>query len=468
MLFNSIQFVFLVVVTTMLFYIPILRPLQSFILIIASFIFYASNEPILLLLLLFSISINILTSYFVYHGEPNYRKAYAALGVVLNLGILAFFKYSPLGGRTFFTESSSLGNFLLSIPLPIGISFFTFQGITLLVDTLRNEDHRRKFMLPHRSLPRHALNTSLYIGFFPQLIAGPIVKAHEFIPQIKPKFVSDIDWEYCFRHLLTGYFFKMVVADSLKDQTFWLAYPYFEGFGSSMLLMMLFAYSMQIFADFAGYSLIAIGTAGLFGYRIPENFNFPYISRSLSEFWRRWHISLSSFLKEYLYFSLGGNRKGNIRTYINLMVVMLLGGLWHGAAWSYMIWGGFHGVALATERFFSGRVQLPAHPFVDLLRIFTVFIFITFAWLLFKLPEFSHVILFVKAIVNNTGWIKSYHAIYVMVIYCFPVIIYHLHYLFRTHVEIYSKWLIPIVYGAMLFLIITNSASAGKFVYFQF
>ena len=264
MLFNSIQFVFLVVVTTMLFYIPILRPLQSFILIIASFIFYASNEPILLLLLLFSISINILTSYFVYHGEPNYRKAYAALGVVLNLGILAFFKYSPLGGRTFFTESSSLGNFLLSIPLPIGISFFTFQGITLLVDTLRNEDNRTKFMLPHRSLPRHALNTSLYIGFFPQLIAGPIVKAHEFIPQIKPKFVSDIDWEYCFRHLLTGYFFKMVVADSLKDQTFWLAYPYFEAFASSMLLMMLFAYSMQIFADFAGYSLIAIGTAGLF------------------------------------------------------------------------------------------------------------------------------------------------------------------------------------------------------------
>ena len=369
MLFNSIEFVIFVILTSVFYYTTVLKPLQRIILIIASFVFYTSNQPVLLLLLLLSIAVNTITSYFVYRVKPTSKTLVAGLGVTSNLAILTFFKYSPLFGRTLFQDSSSVGEFLVSIPLPIGISFFTFQGITLLVDTLRTEEHLTTFNLPQKTFWEHALDTCLYIGFFPQLVAGPIVKAHDFIPQIVPKYFKDIDWTYCFQHLVTGYFFKMVVADNLKDFTFWISYPAFESLGSTTLLVMLYGYSMQIFADFAGYSLIAIGVAGLFGYRLPVNFNFPYIACSFSEFWQRWHISLSSFLKEYLYFPLGGNRKGRLRTYANLMIVMLLGGLWHGAAWSYMVWGGFHGLALAIERFFSDRVSLPDSFLIRVIKL---------------------------------------------------------------------------------------------------
>ena len=295
MLFNSYQFVVLVIVTMMLFYLPSAVKLQRFILILASFVFYASNQPVLLLLLLFSIAINITTTSLVRCGTPSNRHFFAALGVVLNLGVLVFFKYSPLLGRTLFNSPNTLGDFLISIPLPIGISFFTFQGITLLVDTLRFNEDSTKFALPYGSTINHVINTTLYISFFPQLVAGPIVKAHDFIPQITPKLFQKIDWNSCFNHLVSGYFLKIVIADNLKDQTFWISYPYFEALGTGTLISLLFGYSMQIFADFAGYSLIAMGVAGLFGYKLPENFNFPYISRSISEFWRRWHISSLAF-----------------------------------------------------------------------------------------------------------------------------------------------------------------------------
>ncbi len=468
MLFNSFAFVFLVLVTMGLYYLPPLRSMQRFVLIGASFVFYASSQPMLLLLLLCSIAVNTVTCHYVYHGKPARRSAYAALGVVLNLAVLAFFKYGPLFGQTLFGGTGSVGEFLLAIPLPIGISFYTFQGITLLIDTLRVQQHRASYALPHGGFGNHAINTTLYIAFFPQLVAGPIVKAHDFVPQIVPKFLRDVDWVYCFRHLVTGYFLKMVVADNLKDQTFWMTYPYFEAKGSGTLLTMLFGYSMQIFADFAGYSLIAIGVAGLYGYRLPENFNFPYISQSIAEFWRRWHISLSSFLKEYLYFPLGGNRKGPARTYINLMIVMLLGGLWHGAAWSYMVWGGFHGAGLALERFLSRRISLPDRPWVRLLRMVAVFGFVTFAWLLFKLPEFSHVIAYVRAIFSNTNG-ESYAIIYAVLVYSLPVVLYHLHYLYKDQLPaLRTRQLAPVAYGTMLFLLLTNSGAPGAFVYFQF
>jgi len=332
MLFNSFQFIFLVLTVFLIYYTPAAKKYQPVLLIITSFIFYSANQPILLLLLICSIIINILTSYFVFFGKKDLRKLYATIGVSLNLLILALFKYSPLVGKSFFHPDNSVGHFLMMVPLPIGISFFTFQGITLLVDTFKSETTVEYKHLINKSFVSHSINTALFISFFPQLVAGPIVKAHDFIPQIKKKFLDDIDWEKCFKALVLGYFLKMVVADNLKDQTFQIAYPYFHAHSSSTLMVLLFGYSMQIFADFAGYSLIAIGVAGLFGYKLPTNFNFPYISKSFAEFWTRWHISLSSFLKEYLYFPIGGNRKGKRRTYINLMVVMVLGGIRYGAA----------------------------------------------------------------------------------------------------------------------------------------
>jgi len=331
MLFNSFAFLALLVMTWIAYYsVPSAR-IQIPILILASLVFYSYNQPILVFLLLFSVGINIVSSYYVTYGNVKHRKVFAIGGVVLNLGILAFFKYSPLFARTFFKGTNSIGEFLITIPLPIGISFFTFQGISLVVDVFREKYFKSREVVPV-SFVEHAQRVMFFKSFFPQLISGPIVKAHEFLPQIGVKRIRDVQWERCFKSLVLGYFLKMVVADNLKDYTFWIAYPYFETKSTLTLLVMLFGYSCQIFADFAGYSLIAIGLARLFGYDFKDNFNFPYLSTSFKEFWKRWHISLSSFLMEYLYIPLGGNRKGRVRTYINLMITMILGGLWHGAA----------------------------------------------------------------------------------------------------------------------------------------
>ena len=342
MLFNSLAFIILVIVTFSIYYIPWLKKYQVHILILSSLYFYAHSNRKLLLLLLSSAAINILTSYYITFGKISQRKLLATIGVVLNVGILLFFKYAALLSQTFLSANSSIGGFLITIPLPIGISFYTFEGISLVVDVFRKKHGENNDMVSP-SLAEHAKKTLLFISFFPHLIAGPVLKAHDYIPQIKPKFFKDIAWEVAFKNIVLGYFLKMVVADNLKDFTFWMAYPYYQGQSSITLVALLFGYSCQIFADFAGYSLIAIGVARLFGYNFKDNFNFPYIATSFKEFWKRWHISLSTFLMEYLYIPLGGNRKGKVRTYLNLMITMFLGGygmVRHGVTQSGVVFMG--------------------------------------------------------------------------------------------------------------------------------
>ena len=472
MLFNSVEFVALVFVTFAIYHAPVFKRLQRPVLVLASFVFYGSSSRELLLLLWASILLSAVTSHLVRSASPRRKVLWASAGVVANLGVLAFFKYGPLIGKTLFPPGGSIGDFLIGIPLPVGISFFTFQGVTLLVDTLRAERGESQLEVGRQSFGRHLHDTTLYIAFFPQLVAGPIVKAHDFFPQICEKRFGDIDWGVVGRNLLTGYFLKMVVADNLRDQTFWIAYPYYESQSSPDLAVMLFGYSMQIFADFAGYSLIAIGVAALFGYRLPANFDFPYVSASIAEFWRRWHLSLSSFLKEYLYIPLGGNRRGDLRTYANLMVVMLLGGLWHGAAWSYMVWGGFHGAGLAVERFLAQRSRLPSHPLVTVARVFCVFAFVTAGWLLFKLPDFAHVIGYFEAMARNRAAGLGRDRFAMIAVLSLPVLVYHADFLLRRSVTTYVRAVrprfMPLVYGVMLFLLITNSGAAEAFVYFQF
>ncbi|MDJ1483805.1 MBOAT family O-acyltransferase [Cytophagaceae bacterium YF14B1] len=414
---------------------------------------------------MFSATINIVTSYYVIYGIPQRRKTIATTGVIFNLIILAFFKYSPLFASTFLNTNDSIGHFLLTIPLPIGISFFTFEGISLVVDVYKEQYFRDS---NHYSLANHAKRTIFFISFFPHLISGPILKAHEFLPQISEKKVGTINWNACVKNLILGYFLKMVVADNLKDFTFWMQYPYFQSFSSISLIFMLFGYSCQIFADFAGYSIIAIGMAKLFGYNFIENFNFPYISTSFSEFWRRWHISLSSFLKEYLYIPLGGNRKGKVRTYVNLLITMTLGGLWHGAAWSYAIWGLFHGTALAVERLYRDYIPTKSNPIVSLFSGIFVFSFVTLAWLLFKLPKIEHVIAFLQSVYNNYSFADNPPLVTYIVLYSLPVILYHLFYLVKERFSIKQIKYDFIIYSILLFLILTNSGSPGSFIYFQF
>lgn len=469
MLFNSYIFIVLLAITFGLYYIPKLKNFQILILIIASLIFYSYDQFEFVLLLLGSAGINILTSYYVVYGNVKRKKALALTGVIANLCILAFFKYSPLISSTFLNPTDSIGNFLLHIPLPIGISFFTFEGISLLMDVWKEKYVENKQIVP-KSLARHAQHTLFFISFFPHLIAGPILKAHEFFPQMKQKLFRDIQWEAAFKNLVTGYFFKMVVADNLKDFTSWLTYPTFEGLSSLTLLFLLLGYSFQIFADFADYSLIAIGLSKLFAYNFNTNFYFPYISSSFKEFWKRWHISLSTFLMEYLYFSLGGNRKGKRRTYVNLILTMTLGGLWHGAAWSYALWGLSHGAILAIERYITNnRTNRSNNPILWIMKICFVFFVVSFLWLFFLLPDISHVYAFLQTMVKNAGMYNYIPFISYVLVYSSPIVLYHALYLIKDKpVGKQIKKVEYIFYGIMLFLIVVNSGTSGSFIYFQF
>ena len=474
MLFTSFEFFILLVITFAVYYIPVnffrKANTQLIVLILSSVIFYGYYNPALLLLLIFSGAVNMITSYLVSFGNPKRRFAIAAAGIIINLLVLAFFKYSPLIGTSFFDTSHGIGHFLLTIPLPIGISFFTFEGISLVIDTYKGHTDDKFKNLVDKSFITHVRNSFFFIVFFPHLVSGPILKAHDFIPQIGNKFFKDIDWEYCFKTLVAGFFLKLVVADNLKDFTASMIYPGFTTLSTLTLVSMLLGYSFQIFSDFAGYSLIALGLAGLFGYRLMQNFNFPYISTTFSEFWRRWHISLSTFLKEYLYFPLGGNQKGKVRTYINLAITMVLGGLWHGAAWSYAVWGAFHGLALAIERLFNDKVKLKIKRGTAFyyFKILFIFFSVTLAWLLFKLPEFSQVIAYVKAMFNNTGMVTNYITVFLILLYSLPVVLYHFLYLKREVNPGFLRRADVLAYGAMLFFIFTNSGTPGAFIYFQF
>ncbi len=480
MLFNSWAFVSLVVVSYGIYY-QFVRSEQSQVgvLILASLVFYGYSQPWLVLLLCASILINTTASYCVEQSiSRKSARNWAGLGVVANLVILATFKYAGLlagliGLNTI--DQSGLGAWLLHLPLPIGISFYTFQGISLVIDTFQARTY-----VPVSSRPyfRHLRDVFFFSSFFPQLVAGPVVKSKHFMPQIGLKHHQNIPWEQVFKCLTVGYFLKIAIADNLKDQTFWISFPYFESRGSVDLIAMLVGYSAQIFADFAGYSLIAIGVAALFGYQLPGNFNYPYISQSIAEFWRRWHISLSSWLREYLYVPLGGNRRGQVRTYINLMVVMFLGGLWHGAAWSFALWGLWHGIGLAVERFCGGRLSAPvasrfyrcglARYSLATLRMFLVFGFVTFGWLLFKLTDISQAVAYLGAIFSNRAPGVDFVGLICLTVLSFAVLLYHLAYLLSQRNNRWVDRVKPYGYAVMLFLIVVNPGTQAPFVYFQF
>ena len=470
MLFNTPIFILFLLIVVVIYYLPILRRQQVLILVVSSLVFYSFEKLEYVLLLLVSASINILCSYFVVYGSEKNRKPIAVTGLVLNVLILIFFKYSPLISRTLFDPNSDIGHFLLYLPLPIGISFFTFEGISLVVDVWK-EKYQKGTDLVSRNLLVHAKKTIFFISFFPHLIAGPILKAHDFYPQIKEKFLKDILWQQVFKAIVIGYFLKMVVADNLKDFTLQnMTYPTYEWSSSLTLLSYVVAYSCQIFADFAGYSSIAIGLGMLFGYNLNQNFNFPYISTSFREFWKRWHMSLSSFLMEYLYIPLGGSRKGKYRTYLNLILTMTIGGLWHGVAWTYALWGFLHGLVLAIERIFKSKEEKKHSVFVNFLHGFIVFWIVSFFWLFFKLPSLDHIASFLVHLCTNIYMYNNIPVISYILVYISPIFIYHAVYLLRRNntFEFYFKKTEFVWYGILLFFILINSGAIGSFIYFQF
>jgi alginate O-acetyltransferase complex protein AlgI len=469
MLFNSFEFLVFLLITGILYYFKPLKKFQIGILIVSSLIFYGWVKPWLIGLLLFSVLTNSVATLLVSGATSRMlEKIYAWGGVTLNLAMLAFFKYNKLLILTIngnMDNLSPIEKMIYYLPLPVGISFFTFQGISLVIDVYREKTLDQNWISKHPL--KFIFHSTFFISFFPHSVAGPIVKARDFYPQIVPKSWKTISFENVLQALITGYFLKMVIADNLKEQTQFMGFPSFVGMPGIDLLLLILGYSMQIFADFAGYSLIAIGLAALFGYELRDNFLFPYISKSFQEFWQRWHISLSTWLKEYLYVSLGGNRKGAIRTYLNLMITMVLGGLWHGAAWSYAIWGAFHGLLLVGERFLGKHISFPKFPGSSWIQIIIVFTGVSFAWLLFRLPEFNQAVLFLSTLGNNFFHSTQFSIMHLsIIVYSIPVILYHLLYLNQGNVKIQKVK--PYLLGFLFFLILTNSGTPGSFIYFRF
>jgi alginate O-acetyltransferase complex protein AlgI len=453
---------------------------------LASFVFYGWHTPWLVALLALSTFVNAEAARRLLDPTADRRRRFRILWTALafNLGALAFFKYAALFARLLLPPHlwEKWKPFLGEIPLPIGISFYTFQGISLIMDLWRAGSTG----VPGATFPRgwreaawFQERTWFFKSFFPQLISGPIVKAHEFYHQIGQKELRKVDWDGAMKHLVAGFFLKMVVADNLKEATLALRYPEFTTLPKLSLIALLYGFSFQIFADFCGYSMIAIGLAKLFGYELPINFRNPYVSRSITEFWRRWHISLSTWLRSYLYIPLGGNRHGTVRTYINLFLVMFLGGLWHGAAWSYAVWGTAHGVLLALERLLGVRGN---EAEVDqrwtlraVLRAFITFNLVSALWLLFKLPDFRQVIEYARCLVHNPVGIQPQLA-FVIGLFSLPIVLMHLkaagtNWLRSLRARMGdggTAWTEAAVYSTMLWLILVNSGTPGEFIYFQF
>jgi alginate O-acetyltransferase complex protein AlgI len=454
MTFTSWQFGIFAAVVFVIYYLPPLRRFQVQWLVATSLFFYGYGQPELLPLL----AVAVLGTYLFLLLAQRNRRVGVPAGIVFNLALLAFFKYKFLflaAGSQHPTGIQPL-DVLLQLPLPIGISFFVFHNISLLVD-LTGENARR---------PTPA-EVFLYIIFFPQLVAGPITRAAAFMPQIKPKLFADIPVVDAAKWIIIGFFFKLYVANNLNEMTSYMDFPLYETLQTQDRWLLVFLYSYQIYADFFGYSGIAIGLALLFGYRLPINFDLPYASKSFSEFWTRWHISLSNWLRTYLYIPLGGNRHGPLRTYLNLIIVMGLGGLWHGAGVSYLLWGLMHGVLLAAERPLLGFMQSSKSMLFREARKIFVFFCVSMLWIFFKLPDFSHALDFLAGMfVPSTNPNPTKIFANLALLYVLPVLIQHLG--FGTLVERRFSAREPYLYGLMVALCYLEAGPETAFIYFQF
>lgn len=395
MLFNSIEFLLFLNITV-IFYWTIFSKnlkLQNIFLLFLSYIFYAGWDYRFLLLIL----VSTITDYFIglklfSESAIAKRKFLLTLSVIVNLGILGIFKYS-----NFFIDSfisflryfgfSWLNPWSLNIILPVGISFYTFQTMSYTIDIYRNKIRPTKDFIPFAA----------FVSFFPQLVAGPIERAKYFMPQItQPRQFSSAQMMEGVRLILWGMFKKVVIADSLApivDQIF----SGYNDYNGGVLFLGAVYFAFQIYGDFSGYSDIAIGSAKLLGFELSSNFKFPYFSRNIGEFWRRWHISLSSFFKDYLFIPLGGSRGGRLKTILNTFTVFLVSGLWHGANWTYVFWGLIHVILYVPGLLIGNNIKFKDQSirkasydlyfFRDVMFMLVTFFWVTLAWVFFRSPS---------------------------------------------------------------------------------
>lgn len=387
MLFNSLEFLIFLPIVFVLFWIfP--KKYKWVILLIASYFFYMSWNWKLVFLILFTTIISYLCGILVerYNEQKVLKKAIVIVSSVLCLGVLFFFKYFNFffeiinDIRTAITGTGFTGYF--AIMLPVGISFYTFQTLSYVIDVYRGTVKAEK----------HFGYYTLFVSFFPQLVAGPIERPQDLLPQLKEhKCFKSIDYSGAFRYILIGAFKKIAIADMIGIIVN-ATYTNVDNANGLMVLISTVLFSFQILCDFSGYSDIAVGTAKLFGINLTENFKSPYKAKSIKEFWNRWHISLSKWLRDYIYFPLGGSRVSKVRWCINIMVVFLISGLWHGASYNFIIWGAMHGAfqiigsfTLSLRNKFWLKIKMnPEGRFVSSLRILGTFLLVSFSWIFFR------------------------------------------------------------------------------------
>lgn len=472
MIFNSFVFAAFFAVVYMLYSILPHR-WQNRMLLVASYIFYGWWDWRFLSLILISTIVDYWCGLRIDGATSDRkRKIFLAASVCTNLGILGFFKYA-----NFFAESLNDGLLafgietdirLMSIVLPVGISFYTFQTMSYTIDIYRRE----------LSPTRHFFDFALFVAYFPQLVAGPIERARILLPQIShPRTIRKDQIEEGCWLILSGYYLKCVLADNLApfvDDVFQSP----ESAVGLQVLVGLWAAAFQIYGDFAGYSRIAIGISKLMGIDLMQNFNRPYLATSPSGFWRRWHVSLSTWLRDYLYITLGGSRGSTWQTYRNLMLTMVLGGLWHGAAWNFILWGAFHGGILCLWRMFATQSNPPDKRGNELLTVFQklagaiLFFQLTcVGWLLFYVENISDIGLLVTNCLQNWS-LNGRVGLLSIIVFATPVIVFEVigdlrntkHIVFR-----FPMFARLFVYAIVAFMIVCcGSLEPREFIYFQF
>lgn len=471
------------------------NPLRNAYLFFISLFFYYKSGGYFFTLLIFSTIVDFTLGQLIFSAKTDLKKKLlVACSIIINLSLLGYFKYAYFftdiinsAFQTDITVVNNLANLtnkltgssfdISRIILPVGISFYTFQTISYTVDVYR------KKLEPVKNI----IDFGFYVSFFPQLVAGPIVRAAEFIPQLYQKFrLTKQEFGHAIFLIISGLVKKILISDYISinfvDRVFESPLS-FTGFEN---LMSVYGYSIQIYCDFSGYTDIAIGVALLLGFRLPINFNSPYKAINITDFWRRWHISLSSWLRDYLYIPLGGNKKGKPRMYLNIMITMLLGGLWHGASMRFVVWGGIHGIGLVIQKLWS-KMNLSLSKYytnrtsknslIRFISIFTTFNLISFAWIFFRAETMDNAFSMIKQIAGNFQiglipiMISSYYKVFLIIVLGFIF-----HWLPSSFKENYRGWFIKshIVMKAIIVIIVifilfqVKSAEIQPFIYFQF
>ena len=474
MLFNSLTFVVFFAVLLAAYYALGSWRAKKWLLLVASYAFYAAWNPPFVILLWVSTAIDWFAAGRLHTEERRGRRvALLCVSLAANLGLLGFFKY---GGFLLENFQNVVGFYGMTfeaakpdIILPVGISFYTFQTMSYTLDVYLK-----------RSAPaRSFLDFALYVTFFPQLVAGPIVRATDFLPQcLTPQRATRAMLSWGLFLMTLGLFQKVVLADVMLSGAAETVFGWSRGPVATLDAWLgVLAFSGQIFFDFAGYSTCAIGAAMCFGFSLPDNFRCPYAAVGFSDFWRRWHISLSSWLRDYLYIPLGGNRQGRLRTDANLMATMLLGGLWHGASWTFVVWGGLHGTYLAVERQLSRRYG--SAPWVAtlggqvVLGLLTYFL-VNITWVFFRAKDFSAAKLLLLSmfgvIRDGAQVLPTLEIVKVIVVITALVITHWIHRSIPVEraAERLPAWAHGMVWGAMLILLTLTQGSDNAFIYFQF